>query len=92
MDKIISKNQFWNRLISSCEENWASLDTIDEILSEMPAADVVEVVRCKDCIYHTGYGECGNGRWDNWNNNDYKSRYPEALDMDYCSYGVRKNG
>lgn len=54
-------------------------------------ADIVKVVRCKDCIYHTEDDECTNGRWDNWSNSDYEL-YPEALEMDYCSYGVRKNG
>lgn len=54
-------------------------------------ADVVEVVRCKNCIYHTEDDECTNGRWDNWSNSDY-GLYPEALEMDYCSYGVRKDG
>ena len=53
--------------------------------------DFIEVVRCKDCIYHTENDECTNGRWDNWSNSDYEL-YPEALEMDYCSYGVRKNG
>ena len=53
--------------------------------------DIVKVVRCKDCIYHTEDDECTNGRWDNWSNSDYEL-YPEALEMDYCSYGVRKNG
>lgn len=62
-----------------------------EDLKGIPAADVVEVVRCKDCIYHTEDNECANGRWDNWSNSDY-GLYPEALEMDYCSYGVRKNG
>lgn len=54
--------------------------------------DIVKVVRCKDCIYHTKDNECTNGHWKNWNNNDYYRFYPEALEMDYCSYGVRKDG
>lgn len=69
-----------------------AISDVADILAHFPAADVVEVVRCKDCIYHTEDDECTNGRWNNWSNNDYKSCYPEALDMDYCSYGIRKNG
>lgn len=51
-----------------------------------PAADVVEVVRCKDCKYwqdnNDGYPhqEC---RWGN-----YETPDPD----DYCSYGELKDG
>lgn len=55
MDKIISKEQFWNRLISSCEENWASLDTIDEILSEMPSIDNEIINDAHNEGYDVGY-------------------------------------
>lgn len=54
--------------------------------------DIVKVIRCKDCIYHTEDDECTNGRWNNWSNSYYDELYPEALEMDYCSYGVRKDG
>ena len=50
--KYIEAKEFWNRLISVSENDWVGFDTIDEILSEMPAADVVEVVRCKDCKHY----------------------------------------
>lgn len=90
--KYIDANKFWNRLISVSENDWVGFDTIDEILSEMASVDVVEVVRCKDCIYHTGDDECTNGRWDNWGDNSDYELYPEALEMDYCSYGERRNG
>ena len=65
---------------------------IKDLVFRMPAADVIEIIRCKDCIYHTGDDECTNGRWNNWSNSYYDELYPEALEMDYCSYGVRKNG
>ena len=51
----------------------------------------VEIVRCHDCIYHTEDDECTNGCWNNWSNSDYDELYPEALEMDYCSYGRRKD-
>lgn len=66
--------------------------TFKFMLADAPAADVIEIIRCKDCIYHTGDDECTNGRWNNWSNSYYDELYPEALEMDYCSYGVRKNG
>ena len=45
-----------------------------------PAQDVVEVVRCKDCINHHEGGTC-----DSW------SRYGRIVTRDdaYCSYGRR---
>lgn len=50
--------------------------TIDDI----PAADVVEVVRCKDCI--------------NWNGNDCITMYGLYAPMpnDYCSRGEKNSG
>lgn len=51
------------------------------MLDTWPTADVVEVVRCKDCIYHDNEGEdivfCANF---------LKDMMPD----DYCSVGERK--
>lgn len=50
-------------------------------LKNVPTADVVEVVRCKDCQYWTGkdYDGCCI-------KNGLATRYAN----DYCSYGERK--
>ena len=52
-------------------------------LARFPAADVVEVVRCKDCINHRKSGLC-----DGW------SRYGTITTPDdaYCSYGRKIDG
>lgn len=48
-------------------------------LTKIPTADVVEVVRCKDCIHkRNGFCEHHDGLF-----------LPE--DNNYCSYGVRKD-
>ena len=49
-------------------------------LMMLPAADVVEVVRCKDCKYfeHNGYAEWCNG-WDGITRKD-----------SFCSFGERR--
>lgn len=58
-----------------------------EYLYELPTADVVPVVRCKDCT-HYDMGVClkiysdGNVHPEAW-----QSRRPE----DFCSYGERKD-
>lgn len=57
--------------------------TLSELIDRFPAADVVEVVRCKDCRYLTYsdmYGECG------------KALLGVVTPNDYCSHGERKEG
>ena len=59
-----------------CEWLWAILD--------IPAADVVEVVRCKDCKYRKTedcamFYECNCGEQHTW-----------ETDNDFCSYGKRR--
>ena len=64
---------------------WETDPTDEELemaLSNVPSADVVKVVRCKDCKHNpmrsfTGYPMAG-----------IEKRKP----TDYCSYGVRKDG
>lgn len=46
---------------------------------EMPAADVAEVVRCKDCKHRTEFGNCGHPR--------QKGVLPSAYPFDFCNYG-----
>ena len=57
-----------------------------QCVKAIPAADVVEVVRCKDCLYSTeryGHMECIHGvsYRNTWNKPDF-----------FCSYGERKEG
>ena len=47
------------------------------VLSPIPAADVVEVVRCKDCKYYEPNGVCANINFLSVNPNDF------------CSYAER---
>ena len=46
-------------------------------LSKIPTADVVEVVRCKDCMYHDDICKHPNGLF-------------RKTDNSYCSFGKRK--
>ena len=54
------------------------------LLKNAPAADVAEVVRCKDCKHRTEYGNCGHPR--------QKGVLPSAYPFDFCSYGEPKKG
>ena len=66
-----------------------SLRSVNQIIKSTPTADVVEVVRCRDCIYYqkmaTG-GLCMCG--------DKKTSYAADFypkENDFCSYGERKS-
>ena len=59
-------------------------------IDEMPAADVVEVVRCKDCKYFNHKElecRCDGIVQDLADSGSFRLNF--YLD-DYCSYGVRK--
>ena len=72
-----------NKAIGLCI---ADIVDVQRLVYDQPTADVVEVVRCKDCVFwqddNGGYPhqEC---RWG-------KDETPDAYD--YCSYGMRKDG
>lgn len=51
-----------------------------EIAINKSRADVVEVVRCKDCKFNNSYNKCLNEH----------SIIDIPKDDDYCSYGERK--
>ena len=61
-------------------------DHAKELIQRIPAADVVEVVRCKDCVcgYKTQNGQiiCKFLEAGNF--------IPYVKPNDYCSYGERK--
>ena len=66
-------------------------DTYDKaciigVLEELPSADVVEVVRCKDCKHYIYDG-------DRWLCKVLSNNYEPIVDLDsdgYCSYGERR--
>lgn len=55
-------------------------DSIASDLEDMPPADVVQVVRCKDCKYNATTHKCLNP----------DSFFLIPKDDDFCSYGERK--
>ena len=65
-------------------KSMADLTSLREVLEDTPTADVVEVVRCKDCRWRgteecSMYYRCNCGEQHTWENNN-----------DFCSYGVKK--
>jgi hypothetical protein len=66
--------------------NDTALDVLKMVggwLTDAPAADVVAVVRCKDCKHYgdTAYGDMCK-RWEDW---------LPVEDDDFCSYGERRS-
>lgn len=58
------------------------LSIIQMDMLKLPTADVVPVVRCKDCKYNVGTKKCLNP----------DSFFAVPKDDDFCSYGERKDG
>ena len=58
--------------------NWTP-QRVKTLLLRQPAADVAEVVRCRDCKHRTEAGNCGHPR--------HHGILPSAYPYDFCSYG-----
>ena len=56
------------------------------LIADFPAADVVEVVRCKDCVYGTLCTNCAGADYVDCALDDCSVRKPH----DFCSYGERR--
>lgn len=86
MATYIDREAYRNRLADL--ESWCQdlrkpgLKQALEMFDEVPAADAVEVVRCKDCKYSSGTKKCLNP----------DSFFAVPKDDDFCSYGERKDG
>ena len=75
------------RELAPYEENDFSqqMDVILAIVDAQPAADVVEVVRCKDCIWR-GREECAM-----FYRCDCGEQHTWETDNDFCSYAERRH-
>lgn len=67
------------------------LENVRAEIAVAPVADVVEVVRCKDCRYFTPQAGWGGGQCSYLED---KFELPEVLifDDDYCDFGEREDG
>lgn len=74
-DEYISREAALEITTRTCGDYAAAFAEI----RKLPAANVAEVVRCKDCKHRTEYGNCGHPR--------QKGVLPSAYPFDFCSYG-----
>lgn len=70
----------------SCPELWGGDCSLMGLLNDLPAADVVEVVRCKDCVHNCGEGFVGGTIACGLSNLFTAGKDP----MDFCSLGERR--
>ena len=83
MGYYISKTEALAIVRFECGE-WSGLaKTIEKRFDELPSADVVEVVRCRDCKYFEP-----DGPYDSW----CHGWSGMTVDDGYCSFGERKDG
>lgn len=69
-------------------EIYVSLTDVRKSIDQTPTADVVEVVRCKDCVYY-GDGECVYHSELENDTSAYGRWIVKVNEDDYCSYGER---
>lgn len=77
----------WKSPVSDEHRVTVDVDLVKFGLDRIPAADVVEVVRCKGCIYGD-YDSKSNGAMVCLRTNDGFWRE----ETDFCSRGIRKGG
>lgn len=95
MAEYINREDLLNNLKQFAPEHLTPL--IVSLIEKQPTADVVEVVRCRDCKYwdkvknpkHAGKGICIS---PNKSIGGYCTRKGATLENDYCSLGTRMDG
>jgi hypothetical protein len=60
------------------------------VVSVLPAADVVEVVRCKDCKHYKEYLDISTKEPTGWGKCECIAMDIDIMRNDFCSYGERK--
>lgn len=84
MNRYIDADEFEDELYEHEFSNWCDKDEVSELIDNMPSADVVKVVRCKDCKYWNDTGLCKKH-----SSPIVGALYGTDAD-DYCSEGKRK--
>ena len=84
LDKFAEDKQWRNK--RTLRERWlrkCGIDIFRKTVKAFPTVDVVEVVRCKDCVWHNEENKCVNSHCT-------KSYYGcRVQDMHFCSFGER---
>lgn len=81
MDGYIKKSEAVDVIVKYPYDIAGKTATAIKMIEDLPSADVVEVVRCKDCV-HYQKGGC--------NHFGYYTYTPDVDENDFCSYGERR--
>ena len=88
MARYIDADAFRNTIM--CQPKNMSVNYVLELVSKAPTADVVEVVRCKDCLYWETETEPIGIECDPGEDAHYCDMGGITRSADYCSYGDYK--
>lgn len=83
----IAKDEYY----SNFHRSMADLTSLRELLEDTPTADVVEVVRCKDCKYFEVYYPIKEKDKEPIKAHYCKLYNSDRKQIDFCSYGERKD-
>ena len=78
--KVIEVLTLFNDLVNNCTDKEEFYNRAFDAIDTMPTTDIVEVVRCKDCLYNHNGGCTHSEIYDDTNYN------PEY----YCADGERR--
>lgn len=83
LEKVLVTDDFFG--LAMC----CGIDHAIDCIKEAPAADVAEVVRCKDCANYSDFDPYAGKRF---NFHFCRKFHNITLESDFCSYGEKKNG
>ena len=87
IDREAAKSELLSWAVSINHPEYLIKDDALHIIDSMPAADVAEVVRCRECK-HRGTDDC----IFHINGEPADEELLLKFDNDFCSYGKRKEG
>ena len=85
IDRAAVKDEILSWAVCINHPEFLSKEDTMYCIDNMPAADVMEVVRCKDCIWR-GREECAM-----FYRCDCGEQHTWETDNDFCSYGERRD-
>lgn len=96
MTRYIDENDFLDLFyVASAGQDKAFIAAVEMVIADTPTADVVEVVRCRDCKYRYDdlcpmyYVDEISWDDDGWTETDHVV-HDLTKDDDFCSYGERR--
>ncbi len=87
--EYIERNELIENLNRFAPEHYNAL--VNQIITKQPAADVAEVVRCKDCKYRYSYSDFDRRRQETYDAYECGRLRCDLGEDGFCSCGERKS-